>query len=237
MNNPIINSTVDSVIRYLNENGIQVQRDSLLKYIIKNTCDNQPSTIVSETKHTFKVVSKPKPKFKVVSKPKFKLKHQLTFSEFIQICDNNNLKFFQFFDDYEWTGPAIKVPEDEYDTTIKLFNCDNTLVLPGYGFSIIRPAIKMSDEAIDYPKEFYNDCQLTETPLIPYTSDNESDSDSDNEDDNNDLDDEFVAEEWVYNNTKYLIDSKTNYLYSPDTYEFMGKKTGEFSIDFNATEL
>ena len=50
------------------------------------------------------------------------------------------------------------------------------------------------------------------------------------------VEEEFVAEEWTYDRVTYLLDTSTNYLYSPSTLEFIGKKTGEFSIDFNAKE-
>ena len=229
MNNPTINTTIDSVIDYLNIKGIQVQREALLNYIIKK----QPSSRLPA-----------KPKFKVVSKPKFKIKTtlekpkpKLSFIQFTDICVNKNLKFFRFYDENNWTGPAIKVLEDEFDTVIDYFNYDDILVLPGYGFSVFRPQIFMSDENINYEKENFNSCRFTDTPLIPCFSDNDSESESETEEDDTELDDEFLAEEWTYDGVTYLLDMKTNYVYSPETQEFMGKKTGEFSIDFNAKEI
>ena len=200
---------------------------------------------------TLKFKVKPSPKFKIVSQPKpiqqprtpfkFKIKprqQQINFTQFVDICNLNNLPYFQFYDEFDWTGPAIKVLENEFDTINKLFNHLDILLLPGYGFTIIRPAVKMSDKTINYPKENYSQCKFTDTPIIPYSSDDETDSDENNELSDNDeyIDEEFFAEEWVYNGTVYLIDPKTNYLYSPSTQEFIGKKTSEFSIDFNAKE-
>ena len=50
------------------------------------------------------------------------------------------------------------------------------------------------------------------------------------------VEEEFIAEEWTYDGVTYLLDTSTNYLYFPSTLEFIGKKTSEFSIDFNAKE-
>ena len=90
----------------------------------------------------------------------------------------------------------------------------------------------MSDAKLDYTNTNFSDIKFTEAPIIPYNSDTEDDSDEEIS-----VEEEFIAEEWVYNQTTYLLDTKTNYLYFPSTFEFAGKKTSEFSIDFNAKEL
>ena len=147
----------------------------------------------------------------------------------------NNLNYFQFYDTNNWTGPATKVLEDDFDIIDDLFETklpNKTLILNGLGFVIIRPIHKMNDDKVEYTNTDYSTLKFTDSPIIPYSSDTEDDSD-----DEISVEEEFLAEEWVYDQTTYLLDPKTNYLYFPSTLEFIGKKTSEFSIDFNAKEL
>ena len=181
---------------------------------------------------------------------KFKKKTKTQYTLFIDLCKQHGFKYFQFYDTNEWTGPAIKVSEQEFDSVYDIFETSNinTIILNGLGFVIIRPTQKISDENIVYPSEHYSSLGFTHNPIIPYNSENEDiDSDSSNnfnrdcnEDDDThsdiSIEESFIAEEWKYDGTVYLLDTKTNYLYFPSTLEFIGEKTSEFSIDFDAKE-
>ena len=141
-------------------------------------------------------------------------------------------------------GPAIKVHQDDFEHIQDLLDAQslNTISLPGYGFAVIRPSQHLKDTT-NYDLSNLSHLQFTNEPVIPYNSDME-DSDYDPYDQDTDCDcdsdvsiiDQFVAEEWTYNATKFLLDTKTNYLYCPNTLQYLGKKTGEFSIDFNHKE-
>ena len=177
------------------------------------------------------------------------------YSLFVELCNKHSLPYFQFYDEDSWKGPVTKVSQEDFNTVIDIFEAAQdtlkTIVLHGYGFVIIKPIHKMDDNEIHYPVEHCNTCQMTQQPIIPYNSDMEesefedsdiedSDADADNTNDQTDSDiiveEEFIAEEWKYNNTIYLLDTSTNYVYSPSTLEFVGKKTSEFSIDYDAKE-
>jgi hypothetical protein len=167
---------------------------------------------------------------------KFKRKQKTTHSQFtlfIQLCTKHNLHFFQFYDSYNWIGPAIKVNETQFEPILTLFNNIPTITLNGMGFAIIRPASNSLNNNIIYPKKHFSQCKFTNTPIVPYHSESESESDNS---DIESIHDTFIAEEWYYNGTKYLLDSHTNYLYFPTTLEFIGKKIDDFSIDFDAKE-
>ena len=203
-----------------------------------------------------KFVFKPRAPSKFVFKPKQTPVQQKSQSSlFVELCNKHSLPYFQFYDEDSWKGPVTKVSQEDFNTVIDIFeaaqNTLKTIVLHGYGFVIIKPIHKMDDNEIHYPVEHYNTCQMTQQPIIPYNSDMEDSDfeDSDIEDDDADADnthehtdgeiiveEEFIAEEWKYNNTIYLLDTSTNYVYSPSTLEFVGKKTSEFSIDYDAKE-
>ena len=197
--------------------GIDISKTLTKKFTFKKKTNSQTNTIPVKKKFAFKKKSVD------------------YFKMFTNLCLQNNLIYFQFYDTNNWTGPAIKVLEDDFGTITELFdnNLPNkTVILNGLGFVIIRPIHRMCDDKIDYTTMSYSKIKFTDTPIIPCTSDTEDDSD-----DEISVEEEFFAEEWVYNQTTYLLDTKTNYLYFPSNFEFIGKKTSEFSIDFNAKEL
>ena len=187
-------------------------------------------------KETFKIKRKSTPKKRFVIKRKSKPNQ---FQLFVAFCRSHNLQFFQFYDSNAWTGPAIKVHQDDFQYIQQLLDSQSldTLSLPGYGFAVIRPSIHLHDDT-NYDIQHLSHLQFTEQPIIPYNSDMDDSDDDYNTDYDSDvsIDDQFIAEEWTYNATKFLLDTKTNYLYCPNTLQYLGKKTSEFSIDFNHKE-
>ena len=215
-------------------------------------------TIKSKKKHAFTVNPNKKHDVTAIQSPTkkkfaFKIKPKPDKSQyalFVELCNKHSLPYFQFYDEDLWCGPVTKVLQDDFNTVIDIFEAAQhylkTLVLHGYGFVIIKPVQKMDDNEIHYPQQHFSQCRMTQEPIIPYNSDmddsgseyeSELDSDSDEQSGQVIVEEEFIAEEWKYNNTIYLLDTSTNYLYSPSTLEFVGKKTGDFSIDFDAKEL
>ena len=195
-------------------------------------------------KETFKIKRKSDATKRFTIKRKSLSQSLNQFQLFVAFCQKNSLPFFQFYDSNQWTGPAIKVHQDDFEHIQDLLDAQslNTISLPGYGFAVIRPSQHLKDTT-NYNLSDLSHLQFTNEPVIPYNSDME-DSDYDPYDQDTDcdcdsdvsIDDQFVAEEWTYNATKFLLDTKTNYLYCPNTLQYLGKKTGEFSIDFNHKE-
>ena len=207
---------------------------------------------ISNKKHAFTIGPAPtKKKFAFkINKPK---PDKSQYALFVELCNKHSLPYFQFYDEDSWCGPVTKVLQDDFNTVIDIFEAAQhylkTLVLHGYGFVIIKPVQKMDDNEIHYPQQHFSQCRMTEEPIIPYNSDMDdsgSEFDSEPESDSEEqsgsgseeiiVEEEFIAEEWKYNNTIYLLDTSTNYVYSPSTLEFVGKKTSEFSIDYDAKE-
>ena len=150
-----------------------------------------------------------------------------------------------------WKGPVTKVSQEDFNTVIDIFEAAQdtlkTIVLHGYGFVIIKPIHKMDDNEIHYPVEHCNTCQMTQQPIIPYNSDMEEsefedsdieDSDADNTNDQTDSDiiveEEFIAEEWKYNNTIYLLTLQQ--IMFIHHLGICRKENSEFSIDYDAKE-
>jgi hypothetical protein len=221
----------------------QPQTQKVCKFKIKNP-NNKKSTshhvVNPNTQHT------PSPK-----KLKFKIKQRLPsknqFQLFVELCNKHSLPYFQFYDQDLWCGPVTKVLQEDFDHVLEIFESAQdslkTIILNGFDFVIIKPIHKLDDSNIQYPTSHFDACRMTQSPIIPYNSDMEvSDYDSDSESDSENqeepivVEEEFIAEEWKYNNTIYLLDTSTNYVYSPSTLEFVGKKTSEFSIDYDAKE-
>jgi len=184
-------------------------------------------------------------KFKFKFKLKVKAKQSKTqFQLFVEFCNKYSLPYFQFYDHDSWCGPVTKVLQEDFERVLDVFDTVQdtikTIILNGYGFVIIKPVQTLDDSNIQYPTSHFDACKMTEDPLQPYNSDAEDqESTYDSESENDDtiiIEEEFIAEEWKYNNTIYLLDTATNYLYSPSTLEFVGKKTSEFSIDYDAKE-
>ena len=217
-----------------------------------STIQNLQKSLYSSDLSKSTVLSTNEKKFKFKRKPKIPSydKNQ-QYNHFVSLCLKHSLPYFQFFDVDNWKGPVTKVLQQDFDRIFDIFDAAQpylkTIILNGYGFAIIKPVASLDDNNIQYHDQYFDQCRFTEQSMIPYTSDDEDDttsydqSDNDSEDhDESDeeiiVEQEFIAEEWVYNTNTYLLDTSTNYLYSPDTLEFMGKKTGEFSVDFNAKE-
>ena len=201
------------------------QSPSKLQFRIKGTTPN----------NKFKFKLKP-------NKPKFNPNTQ--FTDFVNFCLNNSLPYFQFFDVDNWRGPATKIEQADLDHLLQLFDEAqdflHTIVLNGYGFAIVKPIQHLDDSNIVYKDSYFDACKFTDEPMNPYNSDMDVDDDDADYDATTDdeivVEEEFIAEEWTYDGVMYLLDTSTNYLYFPSTLEFIGKKTGEFSIDFNAKE-
>ena len=226
----------------------------------KSPSQNQKQTIATPTTPSTPTHTTPSPlklqfrvkgtnpnnkfKFKIKpksNKPTFNPKTQ--FTDFVNFCLNNRLPYFQFFDVDNWRGPATKIEQVDLDHLLQLFDDAqdflHTIVLNGYGFAIVKPIQHLDDSNIVYKDSYFDTCKFTDEPMIPYNSDMDDDSDYDattDEENEIEVEEEFIAEEWVYDGVTYLLDTSTNYLYFPSTLEFIGKKTGEFSIDFNAKE-
>ena len=203
----------------------------------------QPSThpYTQKTKFKFKRKNNTQPK-RFAIKRKTLNHYQL----FVKFCRLHQLSFFQFYDSNNWIGPAIKLKHPHIELVYSLLETQpfDTISLGGFGFDIIRPSQHLQDNTI-YPQSNYQLLSFTHQPIIPYHSDsddfNQSQSDSDDSIDIHSeqelsLDSHFVAEEWIYNTTKFLLDSSTNYLYCPNTLQYLGKKTGQFSIDYHHKE-
>jgi len=193
-------------------------------------------------KETFKIKRNPSSTKRFTIKRKSLSQSLNQFQLFVAFCRLHSLPFFQFYDSNAWTGPAIKVHQDDFGHIQELLDSQSldTISLPGYGFAVIRPSEHINDTT-NYDISHLSQLQFTDQPIIPYNSDMEdSDDDIYNQDTDYDsdvsIDDQFVAEEWTYNATKFLLDTKTNYLYCPNTLQYLGKKTGEFSIDYNHKE-
>tara|TARA_B100001093_G_scaffold153154_1_gene145939 strand:+ start:1619 stop:2257 length:639 start_codon:yes stop_codon:yes gene_type:complete len=210
-------------------------------------------TLTATSKHIpFKIKTRPstnqtttsKFKFKVKVKKPLKTQYQL----FVELCNKHSLPYFQFYDEDSWCGPVTKVVQDDFERILDVFEAAQdslkTIILNGYGFVIIKPVQQLDDLNIQYPTSHFDACKMTHDPLEPYNTDMDVDDDdqysaeteSESESENIIVEEEFIAEEWKYNNTLYLLDTSTNYVYSPSTLEFVGKKTSDFSIDYDAKE-
>lgn len=201
-----------------------------------DTHNDETHNDITQTDETENKPNKPnKPRF-TIKRKKTKNKQNNQFHLFVDFCRANKLPFFQFFDTYSWTGPAIKITENQFEHIQSLLELQpfDTITLAGFGFAIIRPSQHLQDDTI-YPSDAYDSIAFTSKPIIPYNSDAEDDF-SDLSDSDVSIEDDFNTEEWIYNTTKFLLDTKTNYLYCPDTLQYLGKKTGEFSVDYEHKE-
>jgi len=212
------------------------------------TATSKPIPFKIKTRPSNNQTTKPKFKFKV--KQPLKNQYQL----FVELCNKHSLPYFQFYDEDSWCGPVTKVVQEDFEPVLDIFESAQdklkTIILNGYGFVIIKPVQKLDDSNIQYPTSHFDACKMTQEPLEPYNSDMDVDDDDDDDDHYSAetepeseaesetiiVEEEFIAEEWKYNNTLYLLDTSTNYVYSPSTLEFVGKKTSDFSIDYDAKE-
>ncbi len=231
---------------------VRKNKHSPISINCNNTQSNSISVIPNDLQHLSHstILSTNEKKFKFKRKPKIpKYDKNQQYTHFVSLCLKHSIPYFQFFDVDNWKGPVTKVLQNDFDRIFDIFESAQpylrTITLNGYGFAIIRPVDSLDDHDIQYHDQYFDQSRFTEQPMIPYTSDDEADTatdydaETDTEDESDEeiiVEEEFIAEEWVYNTTTYLLDTSTNYLYSPDTLEFMGKKTGDFSVDFNAKE-
>ena len=225
------------------------------KFKIKTPQNDSQMNVDTNTNTSKKIPFKFKSKSKQPTKFKYKDKQPLPhtqpkynrdtqYTDFVTFCINNNLPYFQFYDVDNWRGPATKIDQTYLEKHLELFDkaqCHlHTIVLNGFGFAIVKPIEKLDDSNIQYKDSYFDACKFTDQPLVPYNSDMENDSDDSIYDTTTDeeieVEEEFIAEEWIYDGITYLLDTSTNYLYFPSTLEFIGKKTSDFSIDFNAKE-
>ena len=185
---------------------------------------------------TYESENKPNKHIFTIKRKKTKHKQNSQFHLFVEFCRTNKLPFFQFFDSYSWTGPAIKLNENQFEhiQSLLVLQPFDTITLAGFGFAIIRPSQHLQDDTI-YPSDAYESIAFTSKPIIPYNSDTDDDL-SDLSGSDVSIEDDFNTEEWIYNTTKFLLDTKTNYLYCPDTLQYLGKKNGEFSVDYDHKE-
>ena len=161
--------------------------------------------------------NKPKIKFNIKPKNtskkiKLNIKPKTLFQKFTQICDRKRLQYFKYNSEFGWTGPAIKIFEEQYDDLYPLFNKIPTECEHGTGFIILHPSVFMSDSNI-----VYNTINIT-----PENSD--------------DSDEEFETVKWKYNGVEYDLNEENNNVYCRQTQEFMGKRNELDRLDRDAIE-
>ena len=209
------------VVDYLDKNGISVDLEEL------------ENNVKLSNKFKFKVNKhEKKVKFKVSTKNK-QISSLSVYNTFANICRENKIVYFRFNDEYDWVGPAIKLDEDD-NVDLKIFHGIDIHVLDGYGFSIIRPTKQESDLHLSYDFSQYNQCKINDTENNSIFSDSDSDSECNSVSDSECIE----TEDWFFDptNTLYQLDTKTNNVYSNQTYEFIGRKIDEHIIDFDAKE-
>jgi hypothetical protein len=228
---------------YALENGIDFPKGSLSQNITLSREDlesivNPPPLKKKPKKVNFNI--KPKRKFNI--KPKKASDYDL----FVSICGKHELEYFEFYDENNWSGPALKVDDSEYDIISQYFNSIEINSISGTGFYIIHPTNKCVNN-ITYKDEPIESCKLEPNSLIIPTSDDEVPvsvdepiaevpiSVYDQPTDDEESGEELVLEEWVHEKTNitYLVDKTTNNLYCNTTEEIIGKKVDEFTIELN----
>ena len=209
--------------RFYSEQGITLKYDDLVKHINITKEEVLESHEKPKPKPKKLFIKPKKPTKKLILKPKV----NLDYMTFITICEKNKLQYFQFHDEHNWVGPAIKIDSDELSNISIYFKSLKTTKITGTTFYIIRPSSSLKDDNITYP--IMNDeCKLEDNSLIVATSDDDVYNGTTD-------DDEVELEEWVHEGTniKYMIDPNTHILYSFQTNEPVGKKIDEFTIEFN----
>ena len=216
----------DKVEAFCGSKGITLKSKDLMKYI---TITRQEVEKGSVSKPVRKLIIKPKlkAKQKLIFKPKPKCVSISDYVKFVNICKEYSLSFFQFYDECNWVGPAIKIDTEDGVKVFNYFKSLNTTKITGTNFYLIHPKVNLKDETV-YP-ETNDDCKLEDSSLIVPTSDDE------NSIYDQTTDDEIELDEWRHEatNTKYLIDPNTNILYSFQSAEPIGKKIDNFTIEFN----
>lgn len=171
--------------------------DNLVKFLEKQ---NKP-------KIKFNIKPKTNPK-----KKKLNIKPKTLFQKFTQICDRKRIQYFKYNSEFGWTGPAIKIFEEQYDELYPLFDKIPTECQHGTGFIILHPSVFMSDNNI-----VYNTINIT-----PENSD--------------ESDEEYETVKWKYNGVEYDLNEKNNNVYCRQTQEFVGKRNELDRLDRDAIE-
>jgi len=161
--------------------------------------------------------NKPKIKFNIKpkttpKKKKLNIKPKTLFQKFTQICDRKRIQYFKYNSEFGWTGPAIKIFEEQYDELYPLFDKIPTECQHGTGFIILHPSVFMSDNNI-----VYNTINIT-----PENSD--------------ESDEEYETVKWKYNGVEYDLNEKNNNVYCRQTQEFVGKRNELDRLDRDAIE-
>jgi hypothetical protein len=227
------------------EQGISFPKGILSKNISLSREDIEsivnPPSIKKKKMKKMQFNIKPKRKFNI------KPKKQTDYNIFVSICNQHELEYFEFYDEHNWCGPALKVDEAEYDIIVGYFNSLEVHSVSGTDFFIIHPKNKCENN-ITYKDEPIESCQLEPTSLIIPTSDEDvSDNDikeAEAKPEANIYDqttdeegeascEELELEEWTHEDThiKYLLDPSNNNLYSLQTTELIGRKIDEFTIE------
>lgn len=218
---------LNQVVTYAKSNGVDFPIDSLIENVVFTREDLEV------------LINPPKPKPKKIKfnpnkKPKFKPND---YKKFVTLCKKHELVYFEFYDEHDWNGPAIKVDESEYDIICTYFDSLDIHSITGTDFYIIHPKHKFKDTT-NYPDIKIETCMVDPDSLIVPTSDNEEVEpkvNSVNSIYEATTDEELELEEWEHPNTKikYLLDTTTNIVYSDQTEQPIGKKIDEFTIKFN----
>ena len=237
MNYPL-NQTLETVLDYLNKQGIVVYYNEIHNHIISTLSNNETPT----KKKTFKIkpkkssnnASKEKPK-KIKFKPKPKSK-QNDYQKFIEVCNKHNLYYFQFNDENNWKGPSIKIDLENFDHTI--FGDLKLHILEGYGFGILRPSNHECDKKIQYNELNYEQCKLMDDDIMSIDGSDDESQDIYNASTDDEDEDEVITEEWTFvpENVVYQLDIKTNNIYCNQTNQYVGKKIDDFNIDYDTKE-
>ena len=218
----------NKIIQFLGTQGIDVRIQDLQQNILisQHEIDSCIQNTSKTTPTNHKIKFKPKSKNnKIKFKPKHKHKpkkpknNNTQYNLFIDLCNTNNLTYFQFNDEFEWTGPAIKINDSDYKSTIPIFNHFEYNQIKGTGFTVIRPTSFENDFHINYniPSSVYSKSTKTNTS-----------------------DDEDIVDtiEWEFRTEKYLLDTHNNDVYSINTHDIIGKRIysddyDDYIIEFN----
>lgn len=169
----------------------------------------------NKPKRKFNIKPTSPPKKNLVNKPKKKkinIKPKSLFQKFTQICDIKKIQYFRYNSEFGWTGPAIKIFEEQYEDLYPLFNKIPTEIQHGTGFIILHPSVFMSDNNI-----VYNTISIT-----PENSD--------------ESDEEYETIKWKYDGVEYDLNQENNNVYCRQTQEFVGKRNELDRLDRNAIE-
>jgi len=247
---PTLEQTLQNVVSYLGNQGIVVNYNDLHTHILTKSTESkkktfkikprtkkQPTTNNENQTQNQTQPENTKPK-KIKFKPKPKTKSEKTdYQRFVDTCNQNNLYYFQFNDEFNWKGPSIKIDIDNFNLSI--FGELEIHILEGYGFGILRPKNHESDKKIVYNEINYEQCKLLDEDILSLNgSDDESNTGYASDTDYDDDETVIHTEDWTYipENVIYQLDTKTNNIYCNQTNQYVGKKIDDFNIDYDTKE-